>query len=133
MPSDLTQLGALGIFAYLVIRELVTALAKLPALKRGTNGTNGSAGDKTVEFWLKANRDSMTEAMAVTLGPAMTRMADVLHELKEATNKEIELLTRLSYEHAEQKDRSERIYVGVKELREFAVVAKARADAERNQ
>lgn len=80
--GELPTLGVYGLFAYLVIKEAFALVKPFMAKKNG-NGTNGNAGDKSVDYW----RMEFRAAIDDRVGKELHEQADVLGEIRDGINK----------------------------------------------
>jgi hypothetical protein len=77
VPS-VSDLGVATVAAILILREVFAFL------KKRNGGKNGSAGDKTVEFWQQQNSLAFQEALRFVVVPILSNQAEILKEIKSA-------------------------------------------------
>lgn len=74
----LWQLGAGGLFALLVLREVFAFLRD--------RSRNGSAGSKPVDFWRLEFRAAINEGLASTLKPLIETEIQLLREIRDSVS-----------------------------------------------
>ena len=103
MADNLTQIGVGGIFALLVIREVLAFLN----VRKQANGRM-TAGEHTAEFWQADQRKAVAETISITVLPILANQTAILNEMRinnAETNRNIAvMLDRLTQQqrHGEQ-------------------------------
>jgi hypothetical protein len=73
------QIGAGGLLALLVLREVFTFLS--------ARGRNGTAGDRPVEFWRGELRQGVSECLEASLRPVLEQQTVLLREIRDAVTR----------------------------------------------
>ena len=79
--DSLTQIGIGGIFAILLLREVLGFLTTWR--KRNGNGKHQSAGDKPVELWQLEQRTNFSASLRESVVPILERQTKALENLLE--------------------------------------------------
>lgn len=76
MGETLTQIGVGGVFALLVIREV------LSFLKSRKNGSTKLAGELTSDYWQAEQRKATSEIIIAIVVPILSNQTAILNELR---------------------------------------------------
>ena len=82
MEPTLTGLGVGGVVLILALKEIRAILAERAGRKNG-NGTVGTSGSKSPEFWQAEFRSAMTESFVNTALPVLTQQTKILEEIRD--------------------------------------------------
>ena len=80
--ADSTQLALGAVVALLLLREVFAFLRSNGAKKTAHN--EAAAGEKSVEFWLAAQKRNTTESLQGVLQPFLQAQSEIMREIRDS-------------------------------------------------
>lgn len=81
--------GIVGFFGLQVVKEILSLLKS----KRGAE----TAGDQSVDFWRRTNKELLSEALSASVVPILSRQTDILDELKASAARQTEAALKIQF------------------------------------
>lgn len=78
----IVQIGVGGIFALMVIKEVLTFILNFSRNKK--NGNGKIAGDQSIEYWQAEQRKAVIEVFTTVVIPILSNQTLILNELRQA-------------------------------------------------